>query len=55
MKTQKKSIQIADDWWNQGKNTITGFQVRDHRTNKDLVEQKKYHDAYPSLDIKTES
>ncbi len=54
MNTEEKSIQFADDWWNQGKNTITGFQVRDHRSDKELTEQKKYHDAYPSLDIKTD-
>jgi hypothetical protein len=47
-------IKLADDWWNQGLNPITGMKTETrgnsrYRTSQDQI---KYHNAYPTLEIK---
>lgn len=42
---------LADDWWNQGLNPITGWKGAERQYNrKDVVsDEVKYYDAYPTL------
>lgn len=50
-----KEIKLAEPWWDMGLNPITGLTppVGADR-GRHLSEEKKYAEAYPTLDIKTE-
>ena len=46
---------LAEPWWDWGLNTITGLTNPEKSDRgKHLAEEKKYAEAYPTLDIKTE-
>ena len=47
-------IKLADDWWNQGLNPITGMKTETRGNSRygTSQDQIKYHNAYPTLEIK---
>jgi hypothetical protein len=47
-------MKLAEDWWNEMRNTITGFKVGSHDTRgkHKTSDEVKYYDAYPTLEIK---
>lgn len=50
-----KEIKLAEPWWDMGLNLITGLTPpAGADRGRHLSEEKKYAEAYPTLDIKTE-
>jgi len=50
-----KENKLAEPWWDWGLNPITGLTPPEKSDRgRHLAEEKKYAEAYPTLDIKTE-
>ena len=46
-------MKLADDWWNQGRNPITGYKAPETAfSKKTITDEVKYFNAYPTLEIK---
>jgi len=45
---------LAENWWDEMRNPITGFKVGSHdfRGRHKTPDEVKYYNAYPTLEIK---
>ena len=53
-RVKKPNIVLERNWWDQMRNTITGFKVGSHesRGSRKTPDEVKYFNAYPTLEIK---
>lgn len=47
-------IKLAENWWDEMRNPITGFKVGNHesRGRHKTPDEIRYYNAYPTLEIK---
>jgi hypothetical protein len=48
-----KENKLAEAWWDEGINTITGYKIPTRKNHTDSSKDElKYYNAYPTLNIK---
>ncbi len=47
-------VKLVEPWWDDMRNPITGMKTGSHDTrgHRQVSEELKYYDAYPTLEIK---
>ena len=51
--TYMTESKLAEAWWDEGINPITGYKTSTRKNHKDAsTDETKYYNAYPTLNIK---